>query len=63
MNNITPLIILSKIDLSNEEFINKVVEEYNKINIKVIPFSKKDKTNIDLIHSLIKNKTIAFSSF
>lgn len=60
MNNITPLIILSKIDLSNEEFINKVVEEYNKINIKVIPFSKKDKTNIDLIHSLIKNKTIAF---
>ena len=38
MNNITPLIILSKIDLSNEEFINKVVEEYNKINNKISEF-------------------------
>lgn len=59
--NIAPLIILTKIDLSSsKEEITSICEQYNKLGIKVIPYSKRTKEGLDEIKKEIKKKTIAF---
>lgn len=61
MNDIKPLVILTKIDLSEDrEDINKVVEMYKKISIQVIPYSKRTKEGLDEVKNAIKGKIIAF---
>ena len=59
--HIEPLIVLTKVDLAKEkDAIKKICEQYNKIGIKVIPYSKRTKEGLELIKEEIKTKTIAF---
>ena len=60
MNNIEPLVILSKVDLVETQFVNNIIKEYSKINVKVVPFSKYNPLFLSDIKEIIKNKTIAF---
>lgn len=61
MNNVEAVIVLTKIDLIDDRnLINKIINDYRSIGLKVIPFSKKTKEGKDEILDLINNKTIAF---
>lgn len=61
MNNIDALIVLTKIDLiSDNKIIEKIINEYSSVGIKVIPFSKITHQGKEEIREIIKNKTIAF---
>lgn len=57
---IKPLVILTKVDLGEENKVKDIVETYQKIGVKVIPFSKKTNLNLDLILEEIKGKVVAF---
>lgn len=61
MNNIEPLVVLTKIDLINDDnLINTIINDYASIGVKVIPFSKITGEGADEIKELINNKLIAF---
>lgn len=59
-SGIKPLVILTKVDLGEENKVKDIVETYQKIGVKVIPFSKKNNLNLDLILEEIKGKVVAF---
>ncbi len=62
INGIKPLIVLSKVDLQNDEImIQKICAEYQSIGIKVIPYSSVNSQGIDDIKAAIKGKTIVFT--
>ncbi len=59
-SGIKPLVILTKVDLGEESKVKDIIETYQKIGVKVIPFSKKNNLNLDLILEEIKGKVVAF---
>lgn len=62
LNHIKPMVILSKIDLLNDDDkLNNIIEQYRNIGIDVIPFSSKTGQGIEKIKEYIKNQTIAFT--
>ena len=61
MSEVKPLIVLTKEDLmEDKERIKEIVENYKKIGIKAIPFSKRTKVGLEEIKKEVKNKVIAF---
>ncbi|MGN1295311.1 MAG: ribosome small subunit-dependent GTPase A [Bacilli bacterium] len=59
--NIEPLIVLTKVDLAKDKSDSeKICEQYGKLGIKVIPYSKRTKEGLDQIKDEIRTKTIAF---
>jgi ribosome biogenesis GTPase len=61
MSDVKPLIVLTKEDLmEDKERIKEIVEDYKKIGIKVIPFSKRTKLGLEEIKNELKDKVIAF---
>lgn len=59
--NIEPLIVLTKVDLAKDKSDSeKICEQYGKLEIKVIPYSKRTKEGLDQIKDEIRTKTIAF---
>lgn len=61
MSDIKPLIVLTKEDLmEDKERIKEIIENYGKIGIKAIPFSKRTKVGLEEIINEVKGKTIAF---
>lgn len=61
MSNIKPLVVLTKIDLIEDKHeIEKIIKQYQKMDIKIIPFSKETKEGLIEIQDEIKDKTIAF---
>ena len=61
MSEVKPLIVLTKEDLmEDKERIIEFVENYKKIGIKAIPFSKRTKVGLEEIKKEVKNKVIAF---
>lgn len=61
INNIKPLIVLSKVDLNyDQELINSIVLDYKSIGIDVIPYSIKTNEGLEQIKRVILGKTIAF---
>ena len=62
MHDISPLVVLSKVDLlQDRSILTRIIEEYKKCNIKVIPFSKRTLEGVEEIKEYIKDKTIAFT--
>lgn len=60
--NLEIVIVLSKIDLDeNEEITNSIKDEYEKIGYKVIPVSAEKGTNIDLIKEELKGCISVFA--
>lgn len=59
-NNIQPMIILSKADLVDNSFIETIINDYQRLGIDVLPFSKFDSISVEKIKEKIKGKTIAF---
>ncbi len=61
MSEVKPLIVLTKEDLMDDkDRIKEIIENYNKIGVKVIPFSKKTKFGLEEIKEEVKGKIIAF---
>ena len=61
MNHIDAMVILTKEDLYENKYkIEEIVLDYAKINVQVIPFSKKTNLGIEKIRKMINGKTIAF---
>lgn len=61
MSEVKPLIVLTKEDLmEDKDRIKEIVENYAKIGIKAIPFSKRTKLGLEEIKEEVKGKTIAF---
>lgn len=56
---ITPLIVLSKIDLV-EDKVEPIVQRYQNLGIQIIPYSKKSQEGLDKIKEKIKQKVVAF---
>lgn len=59
-NNIKPMIILSKVDLVDDLFVEEIINDYQRLGIDVLPFSKYDSNSSEKIKDKIKGKTIAF---
>ncbi|WP_308415423.1 ribosome small subunit-dependent GTPase A [Sporanaerobium hydrogeniformans] len=59
--NITPYIVLNKIDEGNESEYSYIVERYSKIGYKVMALSAKMKINIELLKPHLKDKTTVFA--
>lgn len=59
-SNVKPLVILTKVDLGDENKVKDIIDTYSKIGVEVIPFSKNTKLNLDLISEKINNKVVAF---
>lgn len=61
MNEIEPIIVLTKLDLMNEdekEEINPVINYYREIGYKVIETSSKQQSGIESINELIKERIV-----
>lgn len=59
--NIKPVICLNKIDLEDEAIIDSIKEIYEKIGYKVIKTNAKNKTGVEELREVLKNKITAFS--
>jgi ribosome biogenesis GTPase len=61
MSDVKPLIVLTKEDLmEDKKRIKEIIENYAKIGIKAIPFSKRTKLGLEEIKAEVKDKVIAF---
>lgn len=60
LSHVEPLVILTKIDLSNDDEVNKIKDMYRLLNIKVIGYSKITKEGKEEILESIKGKSVAF---
>ena len=60
ISQIKPLVILTKVDLSDSEVINQIISNYQLLGIEVIPYSKVSKEGLNDIISSIKGKSVAF---
>ncbi len=59
VGNINPVLILSKTDLVDTDYIEQLLEPYRKLNIEIIPFSIKDETaNPRLLEILSGNVSV-----
>ena len=59
--NVKPVICLNKIDLEDEAVIDSIKEIYEKIGYKVIKTNAKNKTGVEELKEVLKNKITAFS--
>ena len=59
--NIKPVICLNKIDLEDEAVIDSIKKIYEKIGYKVIKTNAKNKTGVEELREVLKNKITAFS--
>ena len=59
--NIKPIICLNKIDLENEEKINKIYELYKSIGYDVIKTNAKEEIGIEKMKKFLENNITAFS--
>ena len=59
--NVKPVICLNKIDLEDEAVIDNIKENYEKIGYKVIKTNAKNKTGVEELREVLKNKITAFS--
>lgn len=59
-SGIRPLVVLSKSDLTNEETIGRIVGQYRKMGIEVLPYSRSDEAAFAEILRRIEGKTAAF---
>ena len=60
-NNITPYLIINKVDLYDEDEIEQIKTEYKSVVENIIPVSAKQGKNVDNIVNLLKGKVSAFS--
>lgn len=61
LSSIEPLIILTKTDLVGEDVdVNKIINQYSLLGVKVLTYSKVTKEGLDEIKKAIKGKVIAF---
>lgn len=59
-SGIRPLVVLSKSDLTDEKTIGRIVGQYRKMEIEVLPYSRSDEAAFAEILRRIKGKTAAF---
>ena len=63
--NITPLLILTKTDLVNEEYLDTFLKKFDinfkALDIKILPINIEDDNSINSIKDFISGKIVAFS--
>ena len=61
INNISPVLIINKIDLISNTEINEILNQYENVVEKIILTSALNKINIADLKSFLKNKTSVFA--
>ncbi|MFA6859852.1 MAG: ribosome small subunit-dependent GTPase A [Clostridia bacterium] len=60
LNGIEPVLCVNKIDISNDNFVSEIKNQYTSV-LKIVFLSAKTKENIFLIKELLKGKISAFA--
>ena len=60
-NNISPIIVLSKVDLVSKDVANKIEEDYKVLNYPIFKVSKRTGEGVKELSEFIKGKVVAFS--
>ena len=61
-SGVAPLVVLSKSDLIDAKAISRIVEQYRRLEIEVIPYSQNEENSFAEIVGRIEGKTVAFIS-
>ncbi len=59
-SGVAPLVVLSKSDLIDAKAISRIVEQYRRLEIEVIPYSQNEENSFAEIVGRIEGKTVAF---
>ncbi|WP_101772669.1 ribosome small subunit-dependent GTPase A [Peptostreptococcus faecalis] len=59
--NLNVVLVMTKVDLADEEYVNEIKSEYENIGYKVIPVSSETGENIDMVVEELKNSTSVFA--